>query len=144
MRVFHQSTKIEVGPLQNCELRTFFLNTRELAEWRCIQLLVLYCCNILEARDMSEMLHSFAVKRPCVRCVVIGEGINSGLMTGERSVRGSKMIRSWALEIPRKDMRSVEDGIDRAHEKERECVQQLLRTTLLIRWPSFLKCYVSA
>lgn len=35
-----------VGPLQEFELRAFIAQTKMLVEWKCIPLLVMYCCDI--------------------------------------------------------------------------------------------------
>lgn len=32
VRVFHKAMEVEVGPLRECELKTFLLNTRELVK----------------------------------------------------------------------------------------------------------------
>lgn len=60
-----------------------------------------YCCYIPEATDMSTVRHGVALKRCCVRCIVIEEDIISGEMVVERSVWDTTMIRSVFCKLRR-------------------------------------------
>lgn len=64
MTVNHEAMKVVVRSLQQCELKWFLAKNREVAEWKCVELLVLYCCTFLESEDMSAVQHGVAVKRP--------------------------------------------------------------------------------
>lgn len=93
---------------------------------------------------MSAVRHVAAVKRCCSRGMVTGEDILRVEMTGERSVRDTKMIRNRFLKVPKNSIWSIEDENEVAQEEERNCDQGLIRNHFLSSWPSFLKTFVKA
>lgn len=86
--------EVVLGLLQNCELKAFVINSRELVEWTRVPVLLLYCFDIPEIKDVSAVRHNVVVKRHFVRCIVSEENIISGEKVGERSIKDTKMIRS--------------------------------------------------
>lgn len=90
-------------------LERFVLNSRELAECIFVPLLVSYCCNVLEPKDMLLFRHGVSGKRLSVRYMVIGEYFIGGELAGERSVGATKMARGLVLEIPRNNTESAKD-----------------------------------
>lgn len=95
--------------MQKCELRRFVVNDRELVGCRSVLLLVLYCCNIHETKDLSAVGRFVAVKRLRVRCTVNEEDIINGEMSAGRSVRKTTMITIRLREIPRNNEWSIYD-----------------------------------
>lgn len=81
------------------------------------------------------MLHDVAVKARRTRGMVTGEDIIRGEMVRERSLRGTKFIRSSFLERSRNSTGSVEDGNDVPKEKKTDCVHALLKKNPLSKWP---------
>lgn len=53
-----------------------------------------YYCAFLEFKELSAAQHGIAAKRLYVRCVMNGEDIVSGVMTGKQSVSKTKIIRN--------------------------------------------------
>lgn len=123
MRALHEAGNVVVEALQKCELRRSVRNTREPVEWRCVILVVPYCDNILEAEELSTVLHGVAAKRPSVRCMVTREDIIRGKIAGERTVKERKMIISRVIELPRKNAGSVGNGNEVGHDEKGECGQ---------------------
>lgn len=41
--------------LQKCELESVAVKTKRVPEWKCVLLLVFYCCDIPEAKDISAV-----------------------------------------------------------------------------------------
>lgn len=66
--------------------------------WRCFSVLVLYCCYIREAMDMSTVLHGISVFRPCLpRLSTVGDILP--LWSGEhRDISETKSARTYARE----------------------------------------------
>lgn len=85
--------------LQKWELSRFVVNALELSEWKCIPLLVLYCCDSAEANDITAVRHSGAVRSFSVICMLTEADILNGDVTVVRSVKSAAMIKAifWSL-----------------------------------------------
>lgn len=79
--------------LQECKLKGFLLKESESLQKKCFRLLVPYCCDFPEGKDMSDMQRGVAVKKACVGCVVTRDDIISSRMATERSVKDTIMVR---------------------------------------------------
>lgn len=139
MRMIHRAMKMVVWPLKRYERSGFNVKTREGVEWRCVPLLVSYCCDIPEGKDISGVRHGVAVRRPCVRCMVTGEDIIAGRRSDIRSMEDTRRVR-----------RIVCSGRDGSDERDRiareglvvgegESGSALLKSYSLSKWPSFLE-----
>lgn len=83
--------------LQKCELKWIVVKTRELIMWNCVRLLVLYCCDSPEGKDMSAVRYSVTLKSLCARCMFTSEDIIIDKMPDYRSVRHTNMVKSRLL-----------------------------------------------
>lgn len=54
------------------------------------------------------------MKKPAVRCVVIGASVTSGEMADERSIRHTSTPDYRSLEFPTGNIGSVENGTEKA------------------------------
>lgn len=63
MMVVHEAMKTVVVSLQKPELSGFLVMIRELVERKCVPLLMLYCCNIFEFKDVWVVHHIVAINR---------------------------------------------------------------------------------
>lgn len=142
--VIHEATKVVLRPLQKCELKGSAVKSRDVVEWKCVPLPLSYCCDIAEAEDISAVRQGFAVKRRCVRCKVIGEDFISGAISGERSLKDTKVARGRFLRMSKNNIGSVDDGNAVAQEEEEERVQLLLRKTFLLTWLSLLEIFMES
>lgn len=93
MRVLHDAIEVLVGPLQEGELIRLVLKTRDLVEFNCVPLLILYCCDIVEGKDRLAEQHGVMAQRPCLEDIMTVDHIFSFQMAAERSLRGTKMAR---------------------------------------------------
>lgn len=91
MRVLHNAIKVVTRHLHVCQLRGIVVRTKKLVECKGIPLLVLYCCVIFEAKDLSSDRRDVTVRRPLVRFMVTGKGTLCSKMDGEKSVKAIKM-----------------------------------------------------
>lgn len=55
MRLLHKALKIVVDALQKCEMRKFILKARKLVKWRYIPIVISYCSDVPEEKDMSAL-----------------------------------------------------------------------------------------
>lgn len=99
IRDFHKAMNVMVEPLQNFELTGFFVKTSKSVQWKCVLLLVSYCFDVPESKNMSAVRYGVVVKRSCVGYMLTGDDIIGDEMAGERSVWETEMIRSHFLEI---------------------------------------------
>lgn len=76
--------------------------------------------------------------------MVADEDVIRGEMAVQTSVRASKIIRSRYLEMPRKNLRIVEDGNKGSEEGIRGCGQKLSRSNLLSICPSYLEKFTES
>lgn len=88
---------------------------------------------------MSAMRQKVSMKRLCVRCMVIGEDIISSVLTSERSVRKTKLLRSGFLKIPSNNTEGVEDVNGERQKKESNYGQEWLSKKSLSKCLSFLE-----
>lgn len=115
--VLHKALKVVVRPLQECDLKGFLVQTREVVEWECVSLLVSHSYGIFDSKDMLEVRHSVVVKRPFARGMVTGEYLINGRMASERLLKNTTMVRRGFMATPttrtlkfRDENDSVEDG----------------------------------
>lgn len=118
MRVYHQAMIVLISILLQSELKRFLLKVRNPVECKGQPQLVSYCCDITDAKDMSTVRKSVAVKRPHIKSMVYGEDIVSHEFDNERSVRETKTVKIHFLEISTKDTGSVNVGIEVCQEEE--------------------------
>lgn len=139
MRMIYRAMKMVVWPLEKYERSGFQVKTREGLEWKCVPLLVSYCCDISEGKDISAVRHGVAVRRPCVRCMVTGEDIIAGRRSDIRSMEDTRRVRRIVC--------SGRDGSDERDRMSREGLVvgkresgcALLKSYSLSKWPSFLE-----
>lgn len=82
-----------------------------MVEWKCVPLLVTYCCDIHENKDMSAARHRVSVKRPFLRCMVSGKDIIGNQMAGERSLKKNIVVRSRCMAAKKKGVLKFQDEI---------------------------------
>lgn len=82
-------------------MRKFIVEIGELTESKSIPLLVWYCCDNPEARDISVLPDGAAVRRPCVSCMMAGDVFLNGEISGEMPVWSTMMITYRSLELPK-------------------------------------------
>lgn len=87
----------------------FVVKTRDLIKWERVTRLVPYCFDLAKVQDMSAMRQVVAPNRLCYTCTLTGKNINSGGMSGKRSVKGTKMARNRFLKDVKNDTGSVDD-----------------------------------
>lgn len=63
--------------LKGCEGRGFEPDCKGRGEWQCFPARVFYCSDIPEGKDMPCVKHVISVRRQCVRCPVMLEGVRS-------------------------------------------------------------------
>lgn len=88
-------------------------------------ILVQYCCNIFEAKEMAVVTHIISVERSFVKYMRNGEDIISGKMADDGSVRKTKRNKSGFLKSPKKNTGSVENVNNVAQEMKANCGQRL-------------------
>lgn len=62
--------KVVAGPLQKSELKHSVVKKKVLAGWKCLPLLVTYCCGNTESKNISGIRHGIPMNRPCARGMV--------------------------------------------------------------------------
>ena len=78
----HNAMTMILAPLIEKSYEGFTVCTKKNITWNCFPVIVSYCCDIPESKDMSGVLHNFTPTRPCVRCL----GTSSQFMKGTRTV----------------------------------------------------------
>lgn len=102
-------------------------------------LLVLYCCDVLESKDVSAVRQGFAVKIPSLECTVTGNDIISSEMNYERFASKTKMTRSHFLKIQRNNTRIVAYRTELVQNEGADCNEELLRKSCYQFGHLFLK-----
>lgn len=109
-----------MGPLHECDLQGFFVKARELVKWKCVPLLISYCCDSPEGREVSGARHDVALNRPYVKRIVTAEDIINGWMAHDRSVKETRMVRRSLLQYSKNNNGSVSNKTDIALEEMTE------------------------
>lgn len=109
-RLLYDAANVVVGSLQKYEQKRFLRMTGKLVERKCVRHPVLYCCDFLECKNTSAARYGVAEKKLIVGYTVTGKDIICSGIAGERSVRGSKMIKSRFLDIKKNDIGSGANG----------------------------------
>lgn len=91
-------------------MKIFLMNPRKLVDWSCVSFFVSCICHNSEGREMSAVQHDIAVKISFVNCIVSKDDISSGLLTGDRSPRDTRMVSKSLSEIPRYKL--ADDGCE--------------------------------
>lgn len=108
--------KVVLWPSQECELKTSVVMTSELAEGKCVALLVSHSYDMPERRNISRVELVAAVQSPCIRCMVTGKDIIRDQMDHGGSLRErQKWLKKMLLNIKRnKILRILEERVVRS------------------------------
>lgn len=79
---------------------------------------------ISEAKGMSAVFLDVVVRRPFVELMVTGDDIINGEMENERSVRETRSIRCYILELLTNNTGSVEGENEVSREEEADCEER--------------------
>lgn len=93
LRIVHEHLNEVGGPPQKCELKDFIVKTIVMAEGKCVPLLVSYCLDIVDCRDMSRVQHGVAEKLLSFRYMVTGKDVISTQIAYVKLLRDTKMVR---------------------------------------------------
>lgn len=102
--------------------------TSELAERRCVPLLVSRCRHVTEIMNMSVVQHVVAVSIVYVSCMLTGEEVNNGQVVVERLLRETEMVRKSILEVPMNIMAIFRDENKVDQEDWRKSSEELFIT----------------
>lgn len=67
MKVFYKSMRIVLPPLQNSKCKGLAGRTSEMVKWKCVPVLVSYCCNIPQGMRWLPPVRDIAVMKPYVK-----------------------------------------------------------------------------
>lgn len=82
MRILLNAMKVVVKPLKKLRGEELVEKTREPVQWKCVPLLLSYCCDMYEAKGTSAQRHGVAVRRPCITCMVTRNNTMFGELPG--------------------------------------------------------------
>lgn len=123
--------------MQKFKLKGYVLKSRDFVQWKCVFMLVSYCCDIPDSKEISAELRGVAVRSPCDKCMLTGEDVTSGEIGYKRSVKDTKIIRSRYIGILRSNTGVVEDRYYIVQEETAECGKELFRNYHLSTWTYF-------
>lgn len=70
------------GLLWTGDLKRFVIEKKTLVDCKCMQLPVLYCCDISESKGMAAFQHVVLGKGRCVTCLLIKDDVIRGKIVG--------------------------------------------------------------
>ena len=99
---------------------------------KCFPLLVSYCCDIPEAKDMSAVKHNLSTSFPCHRCLVSLDDIKSLTMAEKRCFSETIALR---IDV----QNELNNAVNSARTTVMDQCRELLNKHSLAPWPSFLE-----
>lgn len=97
MTVINIFTKVVQTPLHHSKLKSFVVKCKSLANWKQVSVLILYCYEDFEHKDMSVLPHEFTGKRSGARFMRAGKTILSGEMLIKSYLGKQRRLRSVLL-----------------------------------------------
>lgn len=126
--MLHEALKVELGLLQDCETKLYFMKMRRLLEWKKVPLPVSHCCDIPARNDIYAMQDGAALDRTCLKLTMTGDNNIGGQMAGERSLRDTKVYVSGDLKISKHNIMIVGNKNKPFEEEERKSNHVILKS----------------
>lgn len=132
----HKAMDMVLAPLLQKSLQGFSLCTRNEMTWNCFPVIISYCCDIPESKDMSGVLHNFTPRRPCVRCLGTCKDFDGGVKASPRLVHNVTITRGDVSELLKSAATASSTARKNMLVKE---AQLLLQDMSIAQWVPFLE-----
>ena len=138
MGLIHNAMTKLLQPVLDVTLRGFEIPWNS-CTFTCFPMLMSYCCDIPEAKDMSACLHNITTKCPCHRCMVKLSDI-CNLSTGrQRHYVDISNIRNEVYRTMQNHAKNKSENVAELKGKEYEHCKMVLKNNSISPFPSFLE-----
>ena len=138
MGLIHNAMTKLLQPVLDVTLRGFEIPWNS-CTFTCFPMLMSYCCDIPEAKDMSACLHNITTKCPCHRCMVKLSDI-CNLSTGrQRHYVDTSNIRNEVYRTMQNHAKNKSENVAELKGKEYEHCKMVLKNNSISPFPSFLE-----
>ena len=138
MRSLHAALSIIFKPIAEAATSGLSVVTASGTAYKSFPMVVSYCSDIPEGKDVSCFLHNMNVRKPCIRCNVDMDDIKSLRQAAPRSMARRCEVRRNVEEL-QKEMATCTGRLSRARRSRIvEEITVLLKNDSLSPWKSFL------
>ena len=121
-----------------CE-RGFAIHSSSIGPCTCFPLLVSYCCDIPEAKNVSAVKHGLSVLRPCHRCLALVVVFHIASSMPSRHRHHTRTTRAKVQECTNLIKQSEKIGDVPTQRSQLDVIQKSLKTYSLANWESVLE-----
>ena len=146
MAVLHKAIGQILSTLAPYKEKGFQAHTRSKRTVRCHPVIVSYCCDLPEAKDVSGIRHGMKHQHPCIRCLSTPEEMKIRRTHEKRTIAGTYVVREEVAEIESTletcEPPKSQDFKKKKREKRRqrmEDIQNSLDKLSLSNWTSILE-----
>lgn len=139
IKALQEAMNVFAGILYECVLTGFLPRSCELRECYCVSLPVLYCYDIRNDINMSEVRYKVSLHRPPTLCMGTGKDVNSGPTASEKPLKDTFMIINRCMPALKKGILKFWAEKERAEKGKVDSARRLVKTYSLSHWSIFLE-----
>jgi hypothetical protein len=139
MLALHTAMRVALQRLESVVHTGFPVCIDSTSKWNCFPVLISYCCDIIEAKNITVVKHGLSGCNPCHRCLATP----SDMLNCETGVPRHRIqtlnIRSEVARLSESLHSSQRDGLLSEQRSNKKAIAEVLNKHSLAAWPSFLE-----